>query len=65
MTEAIAKKPGYKTTEFWLSTAAVLIGALLASGLVTEGSAIDKIAGLAVTVLATLGYTVSRAKAKA
>jgi hypothetical protein len=58
-------KPGYKTTEFWLSTGAVLLGALFASGVVSEGSSFDKVLGLAVSILTALGYTVARTKAKA
>ncbi len=53
-------KPGYKTTEFWLSTIAVLIGALLASGVVTEGSLTARIVGGVVAVLAALGYGINR-----
>lgn len=60
-------KPGYKTTEFWLSLAAVLIGALMASGLldVIPGNIDDTIVGVIATVLGALGYTVSRAYTKA
>jgi hypothetical protein len=58
------KKPGYKTTEFWLSLAAVVVGLLFASGVVADGSAFDKVLGLAASVLGALGYSVSRAKVK-
>ncbi len=57
-------KPGYKTTEFWLSVAAMLVGAALASGVFETDSGGDRILGLAATVLASLGYTVSRGMAK-
>ena len=60
-------KPGYKTTEFWLSLLATLLGFLMASGVmdsVTADSWIAKIAGGLVAVLATLGYSASRAKVK-
>lgn len=53
-------KPGYKTSEFWLSTLTILIGIAYATGLIPGGSGIDKILGLATSALATLGYTVSR-----
>jgi|DEB0MinimDraft_10_1074344.scaffolds.fasta_scaffold08248_6 hypothetical protein len=53
-------KPGYKTTEFWLSTAACLVGAVVASGVVPAESAGERILGLIVSVLAALGYTGSR-----
>lgn len=57
-------KPGYKTTEFWLSTIAVLIGLAYGSGLVSEGSQADKIVGFIAAALASLGYSVSRGLAK-
>ena len=58
-------KPGYKTTEFWLSLAAILLGALFASGAISDGGTVAKVAGLASSVLGALGYTVSRTQLKA
>ena len=60
-------KPGYKTTEFWLSLVATLMGILLASGAmdtVPEDSWIARIVGGVVALLASLGYSASRAKVK-
>ena len=57
-------KPGIKTTEFWFSTIAAVLGILFASGAIAEGSSLDKIMGMAATVMAGLGYTVSRGLAK-
>lgn len=57
-------KPGYKTTEFWLSLAAILVGAAFASNVFPAESGGEKILGLAATVLTTLGYTVSRTLVK-
>ena len=60
-------KPGYKTTEFWLSLLATLLGFVLASGAmdgVSQESWVAKLVGGAVAVLASLGYTASRAKVK-
>ena len=60
-------KPGYKTTEFWLSLLATLLGFLLASGVmdaVPDESWIAKLIGGLVAVLASLGYSASRAKVK-
>lgn len=56
-------KPGYKTTEFWLSLAATILSALFASGALTNNTALA-IAGMAATVLTALGYKVSRAMVK-
>jgi len=60
-------KAGYKTTEFWMSLLATLLGFLLASGVmdaVPEESWIAKLVGGVVAVLATLGYSASRANVK-
>lgn len=56
-------KAGIKTTEFWLTVAANVVGALLASGQFTEGTT-AKLIGVAAMVLTTMGYTVSRGAAK-
>lgn len=60
-------KPGFKTTEFWLSLLAMLLGAVIASGVldtVTEDTWIVRIIGGAVTALAAMGYVASRATVK-
>jgi hypothetical protein len=57
-------KPGYKTTEFWLSLLAVLISAFIASGVLPEGHTVIKIAAMAASILSALGYSVSRASVK-
>lgn len=57
-------KPGYKTTEFWLATAAMIVGALFASGVFPAESGGERILGLAASILASLGYTVSRTMVK-
>lgn len=56
-------KPGYLTTEFYLSLSAVLLTYLFASGAVTNDKALA-IAGMAATVLTALGYKVSRTLVK-
>lgn len=65
MSEEKKPRPGYRTTEFWLSLAATVLGVLWASGAISDGGTADKIIGLAASVLTALGYTVARAKAKA
>jgi hypothetical protein len=59
-----AQKPGYKTTEFWLSLAAMLIGALLAADVFPSDSPVLKILGVVSSILGALGYQVSRAIVK-
>lgn len=57
-------KPGYKTTEFWLSAATAIVGILFASGVFPAESGGEKILGIIASVLASVGYTVSRGMAK-
>jgi len=60
----VETKPGWKTTEFWLSLSAVLLSALYASGAMTNSTMLA-VAGVAASVLTALGYAVSRGMAKA
>ena len=57
-------KPGYKSTEFWLSTAALIIGACVASGFFPVESSIGQMLGMAMSGLAALGYTGMRSGVK-
>lgn len=59
-----ASKPGYKSTEFWLSAVAAIVGAVMASGAFAANSDVMKVAGMATMALAALGYSVSRGMAK-
>lgn len=52
------KKPAWKTSEFWLSCAAVVVSGLFASGVFADGSTGAQVVGFAAMVLAALGYTV-------
>ena len=57
-------KPGYKTTEFWMAVAAFAVSALYGSGVITEGTALDKALAVGAMVLSSLGYAVSRGLTK-
>lgn len=57
-------KPGWKTTEFWLSLLAVLIGALLASDAIPTDSPVVKALGVVASILGALGYQVGRGLVK-
>lgn len=57
-------KPGYKTTEFWLTVAANVAGLAVASGAFPEDSPAFKLCGLGLMLLASMGYQVSRASVK-
>ncbi|MGA1225394.1 MAG: hypothetical protein ACO31E_12615 [Phycisphaerales bacterium] len=67
MSEASASQPvkaGWRTTEFWISLAAVLAGAVVASGLLPAESIWERIGGLSGSALAALGYTGARLRIK-
>lgn len=57
-------KPGYKTTEFWLTVAATLVAGLLASGAVETDSQLYQALAFAASALSALGYTACRTWAK-
>jgi len=57
-------KPGYKTTEFWLTLLVTVLGALMASGIFNEDSPILKLVGVCLAALSQLGYSVGRIKVK-
>lgn len=57
-------KPGFKTTEFWLSVAAAVLGAFMASGSIVPDSTTAQVVGLASSALVALGYTGARLSLK-
>lgn len=57
-------KPGYKTTEFWLSAIAAIVSLAFASGFIAEGTQADRWVGLAAAALTSMGYSVSRGLTK-
>ena len=57
-------KSGYRTTEFWLTAFASVVGLAFASGVFATESNGVRMLGRAASVLASLGYTVSRAIVK-
>lgn len=63
-TTSVPSKPGWRTTEFYGAWAAKILGALLTSGLLADGSLAMRITGAAVFILAQLGYTWSRTAVK-
>jgi hypothetical protein len=56
--------PGYKTTEFWLTLLTTLMSALVATGLIGPDTQAAKVAATVTMVLASIGYTASRATVK-
>jgi len=68
MSEPTSATAGYKTSEFWMSLVATLLGFLMASGALDgadENSWIVRIVGGVVALLSGMGYTAARAKVKA
>jgi len=57
-------RPGYKTTEFWLSLAAVAVGAVQASGIVPNEGIWAQVLGTVTVALVALGYTGARLSIK-
>ena len=65
MSETNPKKPGWKTTEFWLTLVAVIATESHAAGLTGDAeSTATRIVMAIIGVLAVLGYTASRTSVK-
>ena len=64
---AMQSRQGWRTSEFWLSLIAMVIGAVMASGaldsLASDHWAV-KVLGLVASILGALGYQVSRTLVK-
>jgi hypothetical protein len=58
-------KPGYLTTEFWLTILTLLLSGLIQSGLIGDGTQLVKACAFAASTLTTIAYAISRAKVKA
>lgn len=61
----MTEKPGWKTSEFWLKLAAMVLSAVFASGILTGHDTALQILGIASSILGALGYTVARTFLKA
>lgn len=57
-------RPGWKTTEAWLTGLVAMLVALQESGLLPHASQAERIVGLIVAGAAVLGYTGARAHVK-
>ena len=65
MDETKKLRPGYRSTEWYLSVAAILLGVLLTSGAFGETEPVYKVLALALAALTALGYTAGRSFVKA
>ena len=59
-----APKSSLKSTEFWLTAVAVVLGLLLSSGVMGDGSPALRYVGAAASLLASMGYTAAKTKSK-
>lgn len=57
-------KPGWRTSEFWLHLAAIIVSALIASGVIPTSGTAAQVVAIIATVLSSLGYTVVRSQIK-
>ena len=64
LTLATGVKTGWKTSEFWLKAAAIVLTVLFSTGTIKTGGTAETVAGIAATILGALGYTVCRTWAK-
>ena len=55
---------GYRSTEFYVQLAALILGALLAAHVFGDGSTPQRLIGAALAFLASLGYGVQRTMLK-
>lgn len=62
---AAVAKPGYKTTEFWLTATAVVTGLVVVSGVIPATGPYSQVVGMIVGLLGALGYAVPRMSLKA
>jgi hypothetical protein len=57
-------RPGYKTTEFWLTLVCLVFSVILGAGLIEEASQTARLLSAAVSALTVLGYSHSRGTVK-
>lgn len=57
-------KPGYKTTEFWLTVIAQIVAMLKGSGVFNDPTLVDQIGALLLSVVPLAAYIFSRASTK-
>lgn len=63
-TSPSSPKPGWRTSEFWLTVAASVVYFVLSSGAFADTSPVVQVLGLVATLLSALGYTASRTLVK-
>jgi len=63
-TEEAPIKPGYKTTEFWLTVLAAVLGLLGANHLLSDSGVVGQVIAFVTMTLSTLGYTMVRGLVK-
>lgn len=56
----VLKKPGWKTSEFWITLVVIIAAAVVASGAVGEESGLGKVLVGVLALAQSLGYTMGR-----
>ncbi len=59
-TDDPATKPGWQTTEFWLTLVALIVQAVIGSGIVADGSVWAQVLAVIAGALTAAGYTIVR-----
>lgn len=54
-------KPSWKSFSTWMAVASAVVGGLLASGVIADGSLVFRILGAAQMILSALGYQAVKA----
>ena len=63
-------KPGWKTTEFWVTVVAQILGIMALSGVITPeasgemAGAVEQVTGGVMVLISQISYAIARAKAK-
>jgi len=63
-------KPGWQSTEFWITIGSILLGILVLTGVLTPAQSaanmviVERIAASLMVILPQLGYSISRGKVK-
>jgi len=61
---AIGLKPGWQSSEAWITLLTMILGAIPSSGLTTNAPLLARVVGMAIAALAALHYTAQRTSLK-
>ena len=64
LVQSSLRKPGYRTTEFWMTLIILVLGVLVQSGVLPSNGEWSKAVAMLVQGLVALGYSRSRGQVK-